>query len=139
MNELLQARRKRLRTELLSKLGNKCTRCGFSDIRALQIDHINGGGTKEGKRLGRGENYINKLLSMSDYELKNKYQLLCPNCNWIKRIENNEATGRPVHISKKLPNPLDFAVIQKEKMTDIREIGKLRNSRWGYTMKGVEQ
>ena len=25
------------------EFGNKCCRCGFSDKRALQIDHINGG------------------------------------------------------------------------------------------------
>ena len=31
-----------LRPRVLEKYGNKCIKCGFDDIRALQIDHING-------------------------------------------------------------------------------------------------
>ena len=31
-----------------------------------------------------------KLLRMTDEELFSKYQLLCANCNWIKKYEDNE-------------------------------------------------
>src|SRR5690242_6769553 len=32
--------------------GAKCARCGFSDTRALQFDHINAGGRKDRERVG---------------------------------------------------------------------------------------
>ena len=40
-----QIRKKRI--NVVERLGNKCIVCGYSDPRALQIDHINGGGGKE--------------------------------------------------------------------------------------------
>ena len=82
-------RREKRRTECLDLMGNKCLRCGFSDKRALQIDHINGGGSKERKILKHGEVFIKKVIS-SLIKKTNEYQLLCANCNWIKRFENNE-------------------------------------------------
>jgi len=39
----------RKRRELIQEMGGKCIRCGFDDWRALQIDHINGGGTNDNK------------------------------------------------------------------------------------------
>lgn len=67
--------------------GAKCCKCGFSDTRALQIDHINGGGNKE--RYNSKHNpkkYFNEIIEAGG----NGYQVLCANCNWIKRFENNE-------------------------------------------------
>src|SRR5689334_14993068 len=39
-------RRAELREALFALLGRKCARCGFDDIRALQIDHVDGKGTQ---------------------------------------------------------------------------------------------
>jgi len=78
----------RKRRELIEILGNKCIRCGFDDIRALQLDHINGGGLKEFKLIGNTQMYI-KYHKNKD-KLKQNLQVLCANCNWIKRYENNE-------------------------------------------------
>lgn len=72
------------RQEILKFLGGKCVKCGFSDYRALQIDHINGGGHAEHRELGHYK--ANKRV----YEYPEDYQLLCANCNSIKRYENNE-------------------------------------------------
>ena len=72
---------------LLDLLGNKCVKCGFSDWRALQVDHINGGGTEERKKTSA--TYWNVIIR-SIKNKENKYQLLCANCNFIKRYENNE-------------------------------------------------
>lgn len=81
---------RRVRKEALEILGSKCCKCGFSDIRALQIDHINGGGNRERKEKGDYAMYKGVILNPE------KYQLLCANCNWIKRHENHEnGTGRP--------------------------------------------
>lgn len=81
---------RRLRVTILSLLGDKCVRCGFSDPRALQIDHINGGGTKEKKEL---KTSFNKLVLLSLANNEGRYQLLCANCNWIKRVERQEVGG----------------------------------------------
>lgn len=77
----------RLRDELFELLGKECSNCGFSDKRALQIDHVMGGG---GREIGCTKGivalvYINKIKQGS-----RDYQILCANCNWIKRHTNNE-------------------------------------------------
>lgn len=68
---------------IVKNYGGKCVRCNFTDWRALQVDHINGGGSKEKMNYS----YYKKLSVTTD---TSKYQLLCANCNWIKRYENNE-------------------------------------------------
>lgn len=74
---------------ILAILGDKCVRCGYdSDYRALQIDHVNGNGYLEIKKMSHSWSFkfwINALR-----ERRSEYQLLCANCNWIKRIENKE-------------------------------------------------
>ena len=71
----------RLRQAVLVYLGGKCIRCDFSDYRALQVDHISGGGTQEFKLVGAYGIYRKVLNGTSGY------QLLCANCNWIKYFE----------------------------------------------------
>lgn len=74
------------RFAILEKLGGKCIKCGYNkDWRALQIDHINGGGGKEIRSL-KTQVYLQIVLENKE----GKYQLLCANCNFIKRHENNE-------------------------------------------------
>lgn len=73
------------RAKALEIMGGKCVRCGFSDARALQIDHINGGGYQETKS-GSSRGPTVRILKGETAD----YQLLCANCNWIKRFENNE-------------------------------------------------
>lgn len=79
----------RYRIKLLEILGGvRCIRCGFSDYRALQVDHINGGGRKDyqtKRELKSPKGYIEHVKK--DIAL---YQVLCANCNWIKKCENNE-------------------------------------------------
>lgn len=72
-------------------LGNKCRKCGFDDKRALQFDHVAGGGTKDRNITGKnGGYYRNRSICKSIVKGEGKFQLLCANCNWIKRTENNE-------------------------------------------------
>jgi hypothetical protein len=77
----------RVRKSLIELLGGKCVRCGFDDPRALQIDHIHGGGSQDVKAMTGMKNiqFMKRVLAGST-----EYQLLCANCNWIKRAENNE-------------------------------------------------
>ena len=54
------------------------------DVRCLQIDHVNGGGTKEAKKFYASNNpkYLKKVLE----DKEGNYQLLCAYCNWLKRF-----------------------------------------------------
>ena len=78
-----------LRAQVLKAHGGQCERCGFKDPRALQFDHIQGGGVKQSKEL----NWKKRL----DWMIENptKIQILCANCNWIKKAENGEQPPGP--------------------------------------------
>lgn len=82
-----QIRVAKQRTLIIEKLGGKCVSCDFDDNRALAIDHKYGGGTKERKTIGGGY-YTHILKKINDGS--DEYQILCFNCNQIKKIENNE-------------------------------------------------
>lgn len=78
-----------LRFKAVRVLGGKCKRCGNRDYRVLQIDHIDGGGAEE--RRSFGVNYFKAIpLRVLDERTRPNYQLLCANCNWIKRVERQE-------------------------------------------------
>lgn len=78
----------RLKIKLFELLGGpKCVRCGFTDIRALQFDHINGDGNEERRHISAWKKYKTYLHTPN---IKEKLQVLCANCNWIKREENKE-------------------------------------------------
>ena len=90
IREAQRLEKQKKKTEIHTALGSVCVKCGFSDSRALQIDHINGGGYTERKLYPTNPKkyYSDILKSIKNNE--EKYQLLCANCNWIKRFENNE-------------------------------------------------
>jgi hypothetical protein len=85
--------RDRVRAKVLSLLGDKCKHCGITDKRVLQIDHIDGGGAKELRAIGNTYKYLKLILQMPIFDALQKYQLLCANCNWIKKFENNEGVN----------------------------------------------
>lgn len=77
----------KLKMKVFEKLGNKCVRCGITDIRVLQIDHVHGHGNKDRIGLNRSQfYYYRKVLA----DTEGNYQILCANCNWIKKYENKE-------------------------------------------------
>ena len=68
------------RRRVLMELGPVCVQCGFSDVRALQVDHVNGGGAKDRRMKGQ-----RRYWSRVGEEIgSGKYQVLCANCNCIK-------------------------------------------------------
>lgn len=88
---------RKLKERLCAIYGRKCSnpkcrwknedgsfRCDNIDI--LQLDHKKGGGAKARKGKSSFFIYRNALKEAN----KNKYQMLCPNCNWLKRIERKE-------------------------------------------------
>ena len=56
-------------------------------MRALQLDHIEGGGNKDRQAKGTGSTFY-AWLKRNGYPPG--YQVLCANCNYIKRFENRE-------------------------------------------------
>lgn len=84
----------RVRIETLTYYGQgklSCIKCGFSDILALTLDHINGDGNKHRRR--------DKKIAMGGvplyYQLRKQgypkgYQTLCMNCQFIKERQNGE-------------------------------------------------
>lgn len=85
MREQGVATRRRKRLALIAALGGCCERCGFDDPRALQIDHVHGGGRAERAAGTNRAGYYAKVLANRE-----DYALLCANCNAIKRIEQGE-------------------------------------------------
>lgn len=79
-------RRRKLKERIFEVLGRTCVRCGFSDTRALQIDHINGGGKREWRKFNNADKYYENIIELG----RVKYQMLCANCNQIKRFEEKE-------------------------------------------------
>ena len=73
---------------MIEALGGCCQKCGFTDDRALQVDHVHGDGANDVLRYG-GATFYNAVIR-STFHKEGKYQLLCANCNWIKRAEDKE-------------------------------------------------
>lgn len=58
--------------------GNKCACCGETNREFFAVDHISGGGGAERRRLGSRGIF---LAALKESFQKEKYQLLCHNCN----------------------------------------------------------
>ncbi len=76
----------------------QCSKCGFEDIRALCIDHINGDGANHRRQItsndlskkprdGGGSNTY-RWLKRNGYP--EGFQVLCFNCNQIKECEQRD-------------------------------------------------
>lgn len=77
------------RMEVMDMLGGrKCCKCGYdADIRALQIDHIDGGGNLQRREHPLPDyTYYKCILESGGVG----FQILCANCNVIKKFENGE-------------------------------------------------
>ena len=81
------------RSAVLTLLGDKCCQCGYSQRPALQIDHVQGGGKEQFRKLGNTEKYYKHVIQQITLGSK-EYQLLCANCNQLKRHNNNESKRR---------------------------------------------
>jgi hypothetical protein len=99
ISEYNKKRRLEAKHIILNKYGKSCVHCGFDDIRALQIDHIEDNGAEERKSLGgqkvSGANFYLYLIKQG---LPEGYQTLCANCNNIKqwdRVKRSQGVTLP--------------------------------------------
>ena len=82
-------RNKALKIKILDLLGHECNNCHITgDYRILQIDHLKGNGVKERKQLKACQFY--RFYLKNKDSAKERLQILCVNCNQIKRHINNE-------------------------------------------------
>ena len=77
----------KLRESIFDILGHECVRCGFTDKRALQFDHINGGGNQEVKKFKASMKML-RYYRDNPEACKKNLQTLCANCNLIKYRED---------------------------------------------------
>ena len=86
ISERSRKKRIKLRQEVLTAYGGKspqCNCCGENDTHFLVIDHINNDGHIERKKYGTATFY--KRLRQNGFP-KDKYQILCHNCNAAKSL-----------------------------------------------------
>lgn len=94
IESLSTKQQRKLRQKILEKYGATCVRCGFSDPRALHIDHVDSDGSSDLRRgYGGGMSYYYRVLK----DDTGRYQILCANCNAIKRHTDKEARGMLQH------------------------------------------
>ena len=75
------------RLEILHEwMGNKCKCCGENDPIYFQIDHVKNDGNLE--RNGSDKTHIHSLKKYK--ENPKRFQLLCANCNWAKRMNGGK-------------------------------------------------
>lgn len=78
------AAKARERERLYEMYGHVCARCNFNDKRALTLDHIKNNGNTERAELGERGVY----RKAKAYHQPEEYQILCMNCQFIKRTED---------------------------------------------------
>src|SRR5260221_1783167 len=70
---------RRIKLSTLEAIGGAtCVKCGFHDLRALQIDHINGGGRKHMASFSSNKTYLRHVR-----DKPKEFKVLFANLNWI--------------------------------------------------------
>lgn len=88
--------RQKLRRQVIERLGAKCANpyclwinqdltLGCKEFFCLQVDHVKADGLKDRMRFTHRTGFYRAILKNPD-----GYQLLCANCNWLKRYANEE-------------------------------------------------
>ena len=85
----VKERRFLLRIEVIDAYGGRCVCCGENDYKFLCVDHINNDGKEDRKQNGTN---IAKLAKDLGYP-KDKYQILCYNCNMAKAMSGCSHNG----------------------------------------------
>jgi hypothetical protein len=87
--ETVKRGRKRHRTKakklVYDALGYACVCCGEENQAFLTIDHINGTGKEHRRIIGRTPQALYEAIRKEGFP-KEKYRVLCMNCNWATRF-----------------------------------------------------
>ena len=77
-------RRKEYKTEVVNHYTNNtndCSCCGETNFEFLCVDHINGDGGKQRKKMGSGGSGVQFYLWLMKNNFPDGYRILCYNCN----------------------------------------------------------
>ena len=67
---------------------NECTLCGFDNVNALTLDHIDGNGNKERQQLNnKGGTPFYRYIFKNNFP--NGYRVLCWNCNHLEHLRKS--------------------------------------------------
>jgi hypothetical protein len=77
-------RARKLRSEILNAYGGECSCCGEKESQFLAVDHINNDGAQHRKQIG-GTGALYLWLKKNNFP-KDRFQLLCHNCNMAKSL-----------------------------------------------------
>jgi hypothetical protein len=83
MRELGRRRRQAIRAEVQFAYGSACVCCGETTVEFLTIDHIHDDGAEERREKKLFSEKFYRYLKREGYP-KDRYQLLCMNCNFAK-------------------------------------------------------
>jgi len=70
----------------------ECKGCGYNDIQALCLDHVNSDGAKHRKSGGKKGVALYKQLLRHNFQSDYEFQVLCCNCNMIKFFKSKECS-----------------------------------------------
>ena len=103
---------------------NNCNNCGISDLRVLSIDHINGNGSTHREELRKKGTSLYRWIINNNYP--SGFQILCMNCQFVKRTENNE---QPYSKTRNIPenNSNQFLSINNEINSLRKEINAIKS------------
>lgn len=85
-NAARRLRYSRIKLEVHTTLGGCCMRCGISDPRLLQIDHVNNDGASERRTTPNSISVYKNIVRAGTKEALKRYQLLCANCHVLKHL-----------------------------------------------------
>ena len=103
-NKKTREARSLLRLEILNHYSNEslvCCRCGYGDVRALDLDHKENNGGDHRKAIGRRGATYDIYAQLKRDGFPDGYQVLCRNCNWIKEMERRSQRQCNILISTK--------------------------------------
>lgn len=80
---------------ILNTYGSQCACCGETELAFLSLDHINNDGAQHRKARGPQGACIYLDVIREGYP-KDRYQILCMNCNWARRYGKTCPHQRPI-------------------------------------------
>lgn len=95
-NEKTRAANAALKEDVFLHYGGgviQCAGCGFTDIRALDLDHVNNDGAEHRRTISgnRTQAGASTYRWVKNNNYPEGFQVLCRNCNWIKEMERRAA------------------------------------------------
>lgn len=90
-------RRARLKKVVYDYYGWKCNCCDETGKSFLTIDHVNNDGYKAKNSAGKRLSGMHLYIVIKKEGFPDKYQVLCMNCNWSKRMNNGVCEHKLIH------------------------------------------